>query len=76
MSFFKKIDIGYIGLGFLAGIILCYFIDPSEKMVTHYPNIYNTESSYYTDSGNNCYKFREKRVACSRNAIQHSLTSQ
>ena len=75
MSFLKKIDILYISLGFVAGIILCYFIEPTEKVVTHYPNIYNTDSSYYTDSGNNCYKFREKRVACPHNAKQHSMTS-
>ncbi len=75
MSFLQKIDIIYILLGFLGGIILCYFIDPTEKTVTHYPNPFNVTTSYYTDPGNNCYKFRETQVACPHNAIEHSLDS-
>jgi len=51
-------------ISFALGMLYVYSITPPREIVYKFPNPYNTHNTVYTDSANQCYKYKAEKTHC------------
>lgn len=63
MIFDKLSPIAFF-ISFFVGILLCYMMDPEQKVIIKFPSPYNAGKIEYKDDDNTCYKFKASKESC------------
>ena len=64
-------------IAFSFGLISCYVMAPTPKLVMKFPSPQNAGNILYRDNADTCFTFRADRVKCTKNAksqpiLQHT----
>jgi len=68
-----KFSLLYFLIAFSFGIIACYVMTPSPKIVIKFPSPKNVGDIVYHDKEENCYTFKADKVKCTKDAVHQSI---
>jgi len=69
MSFISKyVNIPVFLVSFAFGVFAVYVTLPDTKRILVYPSPDNIDFIQYKDKADNCFRFKESRVSCPKNA--------
>lgn len=66
----KRIDPKIFLLSLGIGLFYCYLTTPTPKLVFEHPTPNNQNNIYYDKKNDKCFKFKAKKVSCTKNSIQ------
>ena len=61
---FGRIKPLYFFAAFAAGLLFCYIMAPTPRIVVKFPTPYNADSTVYVDKADTCYKYAAEQVSC------------
>jgi hypothetical protein len=61
---FEKLNLLYMIGSFFIGMLFVYAFKPKYEVVFKFPNPYNIDTTVYSDSNGQCYKYSMKEVSC------------
>jgi hypothetical protein len=61
----RYIRFDYFIASFAIGMFFTYIYQPPLKVVMRFPNPNNVNELTYTDSSENCYKYKAEEMSCS-----------
>lgn len=59
-----KIELLYVLVGLIVGLMITYFTSGPPKVILKYPNPENTENTKYIDQNGVCYRYRAEKTSC------------
>jgi len=65
----KYINLKYLLLSFIVGLIAVYLVSEENRIVYIYPTPENVDLMLYRDKANQCFAFEHTEVTCPNNPL-------
>lgn len=62
--FFDKLNPVAFFISFFIGLLICYIMEPDQKIVVKFPSPINADKIIYKDIDNSCYKIKASKESC------------